>query len=71
MTWLTKNLGWMIALLGLLIGGAVSYGRIAQISTDVHTKADREDVTREMDLLHSDLGRIEAKIDQLIIMQQK
>jgi uncharacterized membrane-anchored protein YhcB (DUF1043 family) len=68
MTWLTRNLGWMIALAGLLVGGAVGYGRIAQTTTLVQTKADKEAVSRELDLVHNDLLRVEGKLDSLIAL---
>jgi len=67
-TWLTRNLGWMIALAGLTIGGAVGYGRIAQTTTLVQSKADKEAVGRELDLVHGDLLRVESKLDQLIAL---
>ncbi len=71
MTWLSKNLGWIITLAALLIGLAASWGRIAQICTAVERKADVADVNREMDQIHKDLARIEGKIDTLIIQRSK
>jgi hypothetical protein len=71
MTWLSRNVATLFTLAALLIGGAAAYGRIDQICTRVEVKADKEAVTREMDLVHKDLERIEAKIDSLIFQKQQ
>lgn len=63
MAWFTKNLGWIIAALALLVGGAIGYGRVQYITTQVASKADREDVVRELDLIHGQLASIERKLD--------
>jgi hypothetical protein len=70
MTWLTRNLGWMIALAALLIGGAAGYGRVQQVCTQIEHKADRDDVLREMDLIHGQLMSIERKLDAVILDKQ-
>lgn len=68
MIWMQKNLGWMITTVALLFGGAIGYGRLCQTASAVQTKADKESVSREMDLTRADLCRIEAKVDRLIEM---
>jgi len=53
----------------LLCGGAlVTWGRmqlsIEAMYTEIAGKADKESVTRELDLVQATLDRIEKKIDQ-------
>ena len=70
--WLKGNVGWMVtALLTLLVlcgGGLVTWGRIQSSTETMYTaisgKADKESVTRELDLVQTTLDRIEKKIDQ-------
>ena len=71
MTWLTKNLGWMIALAALLIGGAAGYRRVQQVCTQIEKKADKDVVTREMDQIHLQLTSIERKLDAVILHKQQ
>lgn len=67
MTWLQRYLGALITLVALLIGGAIGYGRIQQICTQVQGKAEQ----REMDQIRSQLTRIEGKLDNFILLHQK
>lgn len=67
MTWLTRNLGWIITLAALLIGAAVGYGRVQQVCTQIDRKAERDQVTREMDQIHQQLQSIERKLDAVIL----
>jgi hypothetical protein len=69
MTWLTKNLGWMIALLGMMLGGAIGYGRISQIVDQVDTKASQAVVNRELDQIQLKLQCIDGKLDQLLFQR--
>jgi hypothetical protein len=66
-TWLTRNLGWIITLAALLIGAAVGYGRVQQVCTQIDRKAERDQVTREMDQIHQQLQSIERKLDAVIL----
>jgi hypothetical protein len=69
MTWLSKNLGWIIALLGMTLGGAIGYGRISQICDEVQGKADQVTVNRELDQIHQQLRCIDGKLDQLLLQR--
>jgi hypothetical protein len=66
MSWLTRNLGWIVTLAALLAGGAVGYGRLCQTASTVQNKADKDAVTHDMGLLRADLARVEGKLDKLI-----
>lgn len=67
MTWLQRYLGALITLAALLIGGAIGYGRVQQICTQVNGKADQ----RELDQIRVTLNRIEGKLDSFILQHQK
>jgi len=71
MTWLQRYLGTLLTLAALLIGGAIGYGRMQQICTQVQGKADREEVTRDMNQIQCQLDRIERKLDTFILQHQK
>lgn len=65
MTWLKRNVGPLIMVLIFLAGSIV--GVRADLCRQIEAKADKAAVTREMDQVHNDLERIEAKIDTLIL----
>jgi hypothetical protein len=70
-TWLQRYLGALITMAALLVGGAIGYGRIQQICTQVDRKADKEAMTREIDGVARRLERMEQKLDQLLLQQRK
>ncbi len=71
MTWLQRYLGPMLTAAALLVGGAIGYGRVQQICTQVQGKADQAAVTRDMDQIQGQLDRIERKLDTFILQHQK
>jgi hypothetical protein len=71
MTWLQRYLGAILTAAALLIGGAIGYGRMQEICTQVMAKADRETVQRETDRIQTTLSRIEQKLDDFIMNHQK
>jgi hypothetical protein len=67
MTWLQRYLGAILTAAALLIGGAIGYGRMQEICTQVRAKADQ----RETDRIQTTLSRIEQKLDDFIMNHQK
>lgn len=65
MTWFKRNVGTLVVILLFVITSVVAVR--ADLCRQIDKKADKEAVTREMDHVHQDLLRIEAKIDLLLV----
>ena len=67
MSWLQRYLSALITLAALLIGGAIGYGRMQQICTQVESKADQHEIAQ----IGAQLNRIESKVDAFILQHQQ
>ena len=68
-SWIKQQAGVVITLVVLFAGVVAGYSRLAAeqaaLCKTVDRKADKEQVTRELDQIHFALQRIEGKIDDL------
>ena len=67
--WIKTNIGVMVAVVVLAAGIVAGYSRLETqqeaLCEAIKAKADRQAITREMDLIHGALMRIEAKMDRI------
>ena len=70
MSWLKSQIGTILTAIVLLVSVGIAYGGMrttqARLCEELQTKVDKEEVRRELDQLHTQMSRIESKLDQAL-----
>jgi len=73
MKWVKGQLSILVTLSVLMGGWLVAWGRtqerLQQLTTQIEAKADKETITRELDLIQVQLSRIEDRLDGVIVQR--